>query len=54
MSASIPQIASFARRPRWIPAVEICAELIRLGADDTGFAEELREALTETTDDLPR
>jgi prevent-host-death family protein len=42
-------------RPRreWLPAVEIVRELTRLGPDDTGLAAELRERLTDTTDDLP-
>jgi len=34
-------------------AAEVGHELARLGPDTTGLAQELREALTETTDDLP-
>ncbi|MCC5580556.1 type II toxin-antitoxin system prevent-host-death family antitoxin [Microtetraspora sp. AC03309] len=48
----VAKIIPFSRRRRWIPAVEIVGELGRLGPDTTGLAEELREALPETTDDL--
>lgn len=34
---------------RWVPAVEVVGELRE---DGTGLADELRETLTETTDDL--
>lgn len=40
-------------RRRWMPASEIARELTLLGADTTGLAQELKETLTETTDDLP-
>ncbi|MGH3305805.1 MAG: type II toxin-antitoxin system Phd/YefM family antitoxin [Streptosporangiaceae bacterium] len=40
-------------RRRWLPAPEIVRELASLGPDTTGLAEELRETLTDTTDDLP-
>jgi hypothetical protein len=36
-----------------MPATEIMARLKALGPDRTGMAQELRETLTETTDDLP-
>ncbi|NBE94442.1 type II toxin-antitoxin system Phd/YefM family antitoxin [Nonomuraea sp. KC401] len=49
----IAKIIPFTRRRRWISAVEVGGELARLGADTTGLAEELRETLTGTTDDLP-
>lgn len=49
----VAKIIPFSRRRRWVPAVEIGIELARLGQDTTGFAEELRETLTDTTDDLP-
>jgi prevent-host-death family protein len=49
----VAKIIPISRRPRWIPASEVSGELVRLGPDTTGLAEELREALTDTTDDLP-
>jgi antitoxin (DNA-binding transcriptional repressor) of toxin-antitoxin stability system len=49
----VAKIIPMSRRSRWLPAAEIGRELARLGPDTTGLAEELREALTETTDDLP-
>lgn len=49
----VAKIIPFSRRRRWVPAVEVGTELVRLGADTTGLAEELRDLLTETTDDLP-
>jgi prevent-host-death family protein len=49
----VAKIIPLSRRPRWLPAAEIGRELTRLGPDTTGLAEELRETLTETTDDLP-
>lgn len=39
--------------PRLTSATEIARELLRLGPDATGLARELREILTDTTDDLP-
>ncbi|WP_157195443.1 hypothetical protein [Nocardia tenerifensis] len=43
------------RRPRqWIPAAEMVEALIRLGPDTTGWRDELREMLSQTTDELPR
>ncbi|WP_283134908.1 type II toxin-antitoxin system Phd/YefM family antitoxin [Rhizohabitans arisaemae] len=49
----VARIVPFPRRRRWIPAAEIMEELARLGPDKTGLAEELRDVLAETTDDLP-
>jgi prevent-host-death family protein len=49
----VAKIIPFSRRRRWVPATEVGAELVRLGSDTTGLAEELRELLSETTDDLP-
>jgi prevent-host-death family protein len=42
-------------RPRrqWIAATEILPRIAALGPDQTGMAEELRSALTDSTDDLP-
>jgi hypothetical protein len=47
------KIVPLSRRQRWLPAAEIGRELLRLGLDTTGLAEELDTILTETTDDLP-
>ncbi|MFC0864136.1 hypothetical protein ACFHYQ_17720 [Sphaerimonospora cavernae] len=41
------------RRRRWVPATEIIGELLLLGHDQAGLAEELRGMLDDTTDDLP-
>ena len=49
----VAKIIPMSRRSRWLPATEIGRELARLGPDTTGLAEELRQALTDTTDDLP-
>jgi prevent-host-death family protein len=49
----IAKIVPLPRRRQWVPAAEVGHELSRLGPDTTGLAQELREALTETTDDLP-
>jgi prevent-host-death family protein len=40
-------------RRQWVPATELVQRLGALGADETGWAAELRETLTDTTDDLP-
>lgn len=40
-------------RRMWIPAEEIAAKLLSLGPGDPDLAAELRETLTDTTDDLP-
>ncbi|NEW41666.1 type II toxin-antitoxin system Phd/YefM family antitoxin [Nocardia cyriacigeorgica] len=49
----VAKIIPLPRRRRWVPAAEITQELLRLGPDTTGFAQELRETLPDTTDDLP-
>lgn len=49
----VARIIPLSRRRKWLPAAEIGLELARLGPDTTGLAEELRETLTDTTDDLP-
>jgi prevent-host-death family protein len=49
---AVAKIVPLSRRRRWLPAAEIGCELLRLGPDTTGLSEELRETLTETTDDL--
>lgn len=48
----VARIVPLSRRQRWLPASEIGQELVRLGPDTTGLAEELKMLLTETTDDL--
>ncbi|MBF6190255.1 type II toxin-antitoxin system prevent-host-death family antitoxin [Nocardia sp. CDC186] len=49
----VAKIIPISRRRQWVPASEILRELARLGPDTTGLRQELRETLTETTDDLP-
>jgi prevent-host-death family protein len=49
----VAKIIPITRKPRWLPAAEIAGEVARLGPDSTGLADELREVLAETTDDLP-
>ena len=49
----IAKIVPLPRRRQWLPASEVSYELARLGPDITGLAQELREMLTESTDDLP-
>ncbi len=49
----VAKIVPLHRRRRWIPATEVAGQLALLGPDTTGLAGELRETLTETTDDLP-
>jgi prevent-host-death family protein len=48
----VAKIIPLARKRQWVSAAEIVHELGRLGPDTTGLADELREALPETTDDL--
>ncbi|MGH3636262.1 type II toxin-antitoxin system Phd/YefM family antitoxin [Mycobacterium sp.] len=50
----VAMLVPISRRRRWLPAGELIRELVRLGPDTTGLSEELRETLTETTDDLLR
>jgi prevent-host-death family protein len=49
----VAKIVPLSRRRQWLPAGEIGRELLRLGPDSTGLEAELRDTLTETTDDLP-
>jgi prevent-host-death family protein len=49
----VAKIIPISRRPRWLPASEIAREIARLGPDTTALGDELRDALTDTTDDLP-
>ena len=49
----VAKIIPISRRPRWLPASEIAREITRLGPDTTALGDELRDALTDTTDDLP-
>jgi prevent-host-death family protein len=48
----VARIVPLKRRREWLPAEEIIQELARLGPDTTGLAEDLRQTLTDTTDDL--
>ncbi|MFF3224405.1 type II toxin-antitoxin system Phd/YefM family antitoxin [Nocardia suismassiliense] len=49
----VAKIIPLPRRRRWIPASEIVKELTRLGPDTSGLRDELRETLSQTTDELP-
>ena len=49
----VAKIIPLSRRRQWLPAAEISRQLLRLGPDTAGLAEELRATLSETTDDLP-
>jgi antitoxin (DNA-binding transcriptional repressor) of toxin-antitoxin stability system len=49
----IAKLVPLARRRQWLPASEVLGELVRLGPDTTRLSGELRETLTDTTDDLP-
>jgi prevent-host-death family protein len=49
----VAKIVPLSRRRQWLPTSEIAHELVRLGPDTTGLAEELRGILPDTTDDLP-
>ena len=48
----VAKIVPLSRRRQCLPATEVIRELARLGPDTTGLGEELRETLTDTTDDL--
>jgi prevent-host-death family protein len=48
----VAKLVPLSWRRRWLPASEVMRELSRLGPDTTGLSAELREALTETTDDV--
>ncbi|MFI6739788.1 type II toxin-antitoxin system Phd/YefM family antitoxin [Nonomuraea sp. NPDC050451] len=49
----VAKIIPVSCRRRWISAVEIGTELIGLDVDRAGLTDDLRDALIETTDDLP-
>lgn len=49
----VAKIVPLPRRRQWLPAAEVIRELERLGPDTTGLRDELRETLTDTTDDIP-
>ncbi|GAA1300356.1 antitoxin VapB4 [Planotetraspora silvatica] len=48
----VARIIPFSLRRRWLAVSVLAGELSRLEPDVTGLADELRETLTETTDDL--
>ncbi|MFD3703584.1 type II toxin-antitoxin system Phd/YefM family antitoxin [Nocardia sp. NPDC058658] len=48
----VAKLIPFPTRREWIPAAEIIGELVQLGRDTTGMRADLREILSETTDDL--
>lgn len=50
--APVARIVPLKRRRQWLPAAEVIGELVRLGPDTTNLGEELRETLTQTTDDV--
>jgi prevent-host-death family protein len=49
----VARLVPLRSRRQWIPAVEIMTQLSALGPDRTGWADELRDTLTDTTDDVP-
>jgi len=49
----VAKIVPLPWRRRWLPASEVVRELAVLGPDTSGLAQDLRDALTETTDYLP-
>lgn len=49
----VAKIIPMPTRREWVPANEIVAQLVALGADPTGLEQDLAEVLSETTDDLP-
>jgi prevent-host-death family protein len=48
----VAKIVPLPWRRRWLPATEVIRELSLLGPDTTGLGQELRDTLTDTTDDL--
>lgn len=50
----VAKLVPLRRRRRWIPATEVMAQAGALGPDHTGTADELRDTLTDTTDDMQR
>jgi len=49
----VAKIVPLPWRRRWLPATEVVRQVALLGPDTTGLARELKETLTDTTDDLP-
>jgi prevent-host-death family protein len=49
---AVARLVPVRTRRRWIPASELADHLRKLGPDTTGLPKELRETLTDTTDDL--
>ena len=49
----VAKIVPLPWRRRWRPAGEVMRELALLGPDTTGLAQELRDTLQDTTDNLP-
>ncbi|WP_431956157.1 type II toxin-antitoxin system Phd/YefM family antitoxin [Nocardia lijiangensis] len=47
----VAKLIPFPTHRQWIPVGEVLAELARLGPDHTGLRAELRQTLSETTDD---
>src|SRR5271169_5926729 len=48
----VAKIVPLPWRRRWLPATEVARGLASLGPDTTGLARELKDMLTDTTDDL--
>jgi prevent-host-death family protein len=48
----VARLVPVCERRRWIPATEVIQQLAELGPDTTNLLAELRESLTDTTDDL--
>lgn len=48
----VARLVPVRERRRWIPATEVLQQLRKLGPDTTGLMGELRETLTDTTDDV--
>jgi prevent-host-death family protein len=49
----VAKLVPLRTRRQWVPATEVIARLKTLGPDRTGMDQQLREILTDTTDDLP-
>jgi antitoxin (DNA-binding transcriptional repressor) of toxin-antitoxin stability system len=48
----VARLVPVRERRRWIPATEVVRQLAELGPDPTGLMSELRDTLTDTTEDL--
>jgi prevent-host-death family protein len=48
----VARLVPLTTRRTSVPAIEFFAQLGRIGGADPGLRDELREALTETTDDI--